>query len=63
LARCRAIIALHGDGALTQLPGVLVARYRGAALEAAHDYFRALWAIVRPAFLGRDACTPRIWST
>jgi len=63
LARCRAIIALHGDGALTQLPGVLVARYRGAALEAAHDYFRALWAIVRPALLGRDACTPRIWST
>ena len=52
-----------GDGALTQLPGVLVARYRGAALEAAHDYFRALWAIVRPALIGRAACIPRIWST
>lgn len=63
LARCRAVAAPQGDGALTQLPDVLVARYRGAALEAAHEYFRGLWAIVRPALLGRDACTPRIWST
>ncbi len=63
LARCRAIVASHGDGALTQLPGVLVARYRGTALEAAHDYFRSLWAVVRPALLGRDAVAPRIWST
>jgi len=63
LARCREIIAAHGDGALTQLPGVLVARYRGAALDAAHDYFRALWAIVRPGMLGRNAIAPRIWST
>ena len=63
LARCRAVTALDGDGTLTQLPGVLVARYRGATLEAAHEYFRVLWAIVRPLLLGREACTPRIWST
>jgi urease accessory protein len=63
LARCRAAAATHEVAALTQLPGVLVARYRGASLEAAHDCFRALWAIVRPALLHRAACMPRIWST
>ena len=63
LARCRAVAATHGEAALTQLPGVLVARYRGASLEAAHDLFRALWAIERPVLLGRSACAPRIWST
>lgn len=62
LERCRAIAA-DGEGALTRLPDVLLARYRGAALEAAHDYFRALWTIVRPALIGRAARAPRIWST
>jgi urease accessory protein len=52
-----------GDGAVTRLPGVLLARYRGASAEAAHDYFGELWRRARPLLTGREAVPPRIWNT
>jgi len=52
-----------GDGAVTLLPGILLARYLGGSTEAARRYFIALWRILRPALAGRDATEPRIWST
>jgi len=50
-------------GAVTRLPGVLVARCRGDSPETARRWFTALWALVRPALIGRAAVPPRIWNT
>ena len=63
LAACRGVAPARGDGAVTRLPGALVARYRGDASEAAHEYFSALWTTLRPHAAGRPAVRPRIWRT
>ena len=52
-----------GDGTMTLLPGILLARYLGDSSEAAKRYFGALWRILRPALAGREAIEPRIWRT
>jgi urease accessory protein len=57
LARVRGIVAA------TQLPGVLVARYLGDSSEEAFEAFAAAWSLLRPAYAGRSAAAPRIWST
>jgi len=59
LAACRAIEGL----AVTQLPGVLLARYLGDSSEQAKRLFAQLWSVLRPALFGREAQPPRIWST
>jgi urease accessory protein len=59
LAACRQIESLS----VTQLPGVLVARYLGHSTEQAKRLLVRLWTILRPALFGRDAAPPRIWST
>jgi urease accessory protein len=63
LAACRGLVPAHGEGAVTRLAGALVARYRGDASEAAHDYFSGLWTVLRPHVAGRTAVRPRIWGT
>jgi urease accessory protein len=63
LAACRAVACADGDGSVTRLPAVLVARYRGPSTLAARTYFATLWRVLRPALLGREAVPPRIWST
>ena len=63
VAACRAIAPEEGEGAVTRLPGVLLARYLGESGECARDYFRRLWHSLRPAVAGREACDPRIWAT
>ena len=63
VAACRALHPHTGAGAVTCLPGVLVARYLGASSEAAREYFARLWHIVRPALAGRDAVSPGAWRT
>jgi len=60
---CRSAQPEQGLGAITRLPGLLVARYRGSSAEAARNWFTALWAIARPIVAGRQACPPRIWNT
>ena len=47
----------------TQLPGLLVARYLGDSTEEAFEKFSALWKLLRPAVMQREAVLPRIWST
>lgn len=59
LAACREVQGL----AVTQLPGVLLARYLGDSSEQAKRLFAQLWKVLRPALCGRDAVPPRIWST
>ena len=63
LGLCREARPAEGEGAVTRLPGLFVARYRGDESEAARDYFAALWRLLRPAVAGREAVTPRIWRT
>jgi urease accessory protein len=53
----------HGQGALTRLPGVLVARYLGLRGDAAREWFTRIWGVLRPALLQREAHIPRIWRT
>jgi len=63
VAACREPAPSVGDGAVTTVPGVLIARYLGGSAEAARRYFSVLWHVVRPAVLGRGATVPRIWAT
>ncbi|MHB9117612.1 MAG: urease accessory protein UreD [Burkholderiales bacterium] len=65
LAACRDIApveagAQHG---ITVLPEVMLARYLGHSSEAARAWFAALWQVLRPAVIGCEARTPRIWNT
>jgi urease accessory protein len=47
---------------ITQVPGVLIARYLGDSTEEAFQWFTSLWAVLRQALLGRVACPPRVWA-
>jgi urease accessory protein len=64
LDACRAV-APEGDArfGVTTLPGVFAARFLGHSTEAARGYFVALWRLLRPALIGREASVPRIWAT
>jgi urease accessory protein len=66
LARCRELAgnAAGGDRAgVSSLREVFVARYLGDSAERCRRLFAALWAVLRPAVLGRAAQPPRIWRT
>ena len=63
LEETRKIVPESGEGALTLLPGILLARYLGDSTEAAKRWFAALWRALRPALCGRAAVEPRIWHT
>lgn len=63
LAACRQLAPARGEGAVTRLPEVLIARYLGDSSEAGKDYFVALWHVLRPALVRREAHEPRIWRT
>jgi len=63
IADCRKVECHGGEVAVTLVPGVLLARYRGDSGEAARDYFAACWRCVRPPLARRDAVPPRIWNT
>ena len=63
VAACRKPEPSIGAGAVTLLPGILVARYLGSSSESARIYFAALWRVLRPALIGCEALEPRIWRT
>lgn len=63
LTACRAEPALEGRQGVTLLPDLLVARYLGHASEAARQWLAAVWGVLRPALMGRQATPPRIWNT
>jgi urease accessory protein len=62
LAQCRAL-PCQGEGDLTQLPDVLVARCLASEALHARDWLISLWRLLRPHLLGREAVAPRIWTT
>ncbi|WP_426206095.1 urease accessory protein UreD [Pseudomonas sp. TWP3-1] len=62
LERCRSLEnPVRGD--LTQLPGLLVARCLASEALLARGWLIELWRLLRPVLLGRQAVSPRIWST
>jgi urease accessory protein len=63
LESCRQVSLIGGEGAVTRLPGVVIARYRGASTAAARHYFMEIWRKLRPALALRFAVPPRIWNT
>lgn len=60
---CRDISPELGEGAVTLLPGLLVARYLGPACEPGRHWFTRLWGAIRPAVAGQPMRLPRIWNT
>lgn len=60
---CREIAPRAGRGAVTLLPGLLVARYLGPSCEPARSWLSAVWSRLRPVLTGRAPTTPRIWNT
>lgn len=48
---------------VTQVDGLLVARYLGDSTERARRLFTEMWKLLRPAILNRPPCAPRIWNT
>jgi len=63
VARCREIPVTHGNGGITLLPDLFIARYLGQRCEAGRNWFCALWHELRPALTGEPARIPRIWKT
>ncbi|MDX9884024.1 urease accessory protein UreD [Thauera sp.] len=59
----RAIEPMAGRGAVTLLPGLLVARWLGPACEPGRAWLAQLWGAARPAVAGRAMQVPRIWNT
>jgi urease accessory protein len=55
-----------GEAALvsaTLMHDVLVCRYLGWQGIEAREWFSRVWQAIRPAWIGRAACRPRIWDT
>ena len=63
LAACRGVVPRSGEIAITLLPQLLIARYRGNSTEVARACFAAIWAQLREPVMGRAAMMPRIWNT
>ena len=64
LEACRSLLLpnpVRGD--LTQLPELIVARCLADEALHARAWLIELWKLLRPALLGREAVTPRIWNT
>jgi urease accessory protein len=53
----------QGLAGVTVMDGLLVARYLGSQARFARNWLLRLWAVLRPAVLGREVCPPRIWAT
>lgn len=49
--------------AITQIDGLIIARYLGDSTESARTLFCDLWKALRPAVVKRPPCIPRIWNT
>jgi len=49
--------------AMSLVEDLLVARCLAGSVEPVNRIFLALWGILRPRLLGREACAPRIWAT
>ena len=58
-----AITAGRGQAGISQLKGLVLARYLGNSSEVARWLMLDVWKHLRPAMLGREAMVPRVWNT
>ncbi|HEX8874741.1 MAG TPA: urease accessory protein UreD [Nitrosospira sp.] len=58
-----AIAASGGQAGVSQLKGLVIARYLGNSSETARRVMLNAWSHLRPAMLGREAMVPRVWNT
>ncbi len=49
------------DWGVSAVQGGVVCRYRGSDRSAVLSWFKAVWNLLRPTYLGRSACIPRVW--
>ena len=65
LAACRDVEQQPGlSCGTTLLPGgLLVARCLGGSAERVRSWFVALWTVLRPSLINKNAAIPRIWNT
>ncbi|MGP1382808.1 MAG: urease accessory protein UreD [Thainema sp.] len=49
------------DIGVTRLNHGLICRYRGTSSQAARRWFVAVWQQLRPDYLNRPSCMPRVW--
>jgi len=65
IAACRGLAEDRADcqRGISALPRLFVARYLGDSSEQAFHWFRDLWNLVRPAWLGTSVRVPRLWAT
>lgn len=54
-------IECPGTIGVTRLLEGLLCRYRGDSTQAARRWFVAVWQFLRPWYLSRTVCLPRIW--
>lgn len=60
-APLRSAAALPGEAGVTRLHSGLICRYRGPSSLEARRWFEAVWRVLRPLYLNRPACRPRVW--
>lgn len=58
-----AIAAGGGEAGISQLKGLVVARYLGNSSQTARRVMLDVWSHLRPVMLGREAVVPRVWNT
>ena len=65
LAKCRTLAVPEGggEGGVTLLPGLMVARWMGEHAEIGRQWFERLWAAIRQPLTGQPWQRPRIWNT
>jgi urease accessory protein len=59
----RELVDTHPTAAVTLVDGVLVLRALAAQAEGIRHLFVAVWRVLRPGIMGREAALPRIWAT
>jgi urease accessory protein len=59
----RELIGADSAAGVTQVDGVLVLRALAAQAEPLRNLFVAVWRVLRPGIIGREATLPRIWNT
>jgi urease accessory protein len=57
------IAAGEGEAGISQLKGLVVARYLGNSSQTARRVMLDVWSHLRPLMLGREAVVPRVWNT
>ena len=50
-----------GETGVTRLREGILCRYRGSSTAEVRNWFTDVWRVLRPSFLGRPVCLPRVW--